>query len=70
MRSTSARQAGDVVGLHVSLEDGDDRRADRGRRGDVVVDEVGVRLDDCKPAVRGTAEQVAGTGAGVVQERS
>ena len=39
-------QAGDVVGLDVRLEDGDDRRAERRGGREVVVDEVGVRIDD------------------------
>ena len=64
------RQPGDVVGLHVRLEHGHDRRADRGGRGHVVVDQVGVRVDDRERAVGGAAEQVAGTGAGVVQKRA
>ena len=63
------RQPGDVVGLHVRLEHRDDRRADRGRRREVVVDEIDVRVDDRELAVRRAAEQVAGAGAGVVQER-
>ena len=41
-------QPRDVVGLHVRLEHGDDRRPDRGRGGDVVLDEVGVRVDDAR----------------------
>ena len=69
MRSTSCRQAGDVVGLHVRLEHRHDRRADRGRRSEVVVDEIDVRIDDRQRAVRGAAEQIARTGAGVVQKR-
>ena len=39
-------QAGDVVGLHVGLEDGDDRHALRLGERDVVVDQVDVRVDD------------------------
>jgi hypothetical protein len=64
------RQAGDVVGLHVRLEHGRDRRTDSGRRGEVIGDEVRMRVDDGELVVRGAAEQVAGTGAGVVQERT
>jgi hypothetical protein len=56
--------------LHVRLEDGDDRRSQRGRRSQVVVDEVDVWVGDGQLAVRTAAEQVAGTGAGVVQERA
>ena len=39
-------QPRDVVGLHVRLEDGDDRHALRLGERDVLVDEVDVRIDD------------------------
>ena len=44
-------QPGDVVGLHVRLEHGDDRDALRLGQRDVVVDQVGVRVDDGELAV-------------------
>jgi hypothetical protein len=46
--------------LHVCLEDRDDRRAQRGRGGEVVVDKLGVRVDDRELGVRAATEQVAG----------
>ena len=55
-------QARDVVGLDVRLEDGDDRRADRGGSLEVGVDQLGVRVDNRKLVLRGAAEQVAGAG--------
>jgi hypothetical protein len=64
------RQPGHVIGLHVRLEDRGDRRADRPRRRDVLVDQIDVRVDDGQLAVRRAAEQVAGARAGVVQKRS
>ena len=45
-------QAGDVVGLHVRLEHSHDRGAERLGGREVVVDEVGVRVDDGELAVR------------------
>ena len=63
-------QAGHVVCLHVRLEHRNDRGTNRGRRREVVVDEVGVGVDHCQLAVARAAEQVAGAGAGVIQERS
>ena len=45
-RLDERRQAGDVVGLDVRLEDGDDRRADPLRLRQVGVDELDVRVDD------------------------
>jgi hypothetical protein len=56
--------------LHVRLEDRHDRRAQRGRGGEVVVDEVGVRIDDRELGVRAATEQVAGTRGCVVQKRA
>ena len=62
------RQPGDVVGLDVRVEHGDDRHALRvGQRG-VLVNEVDVRVDDGELAVRLAAEQVGGARALVVQE--
>jgi len=46
--------------LHVCLEDRHDRRVQCVRGGEVVVDEVGVRVDDRQLGVRATTEQVAG----------
>jgi hypothetical protein len=63
-------QSRDVVCLHVRLEDGDDRCTQRGRCRKVVLDEVGVRVYDREFAVRSAAKQVAGAGAGIVQERT
>jgi hypothetical protein len=63
-------QAGDVVCLHVRLEDRHDWRTQRGRCGEVVVDEVGVRVDDRELGVRASTEQVAGTRGLVVQKRA
>jgi hypothetical protein len=57
-----------VVRLHVRLEDRGDRRPDRSRGRYVVVDEIGMRIDDRELPVCGAAEQVARTRAGVVQE--
>jgi hypothetical protein len=54
-------QTGYVVGLQMRLEHGHDRRSERHGRGEVVVDEVGMRVDDGQLAVRTAAEQVAGT---------
>jgi hypothetical protein len=62
------RQARDVVGLDVRLEDRGDRRADRGRSLEVGVHQVGVRVDDSELRVREAAEQIAGARALVVQK--
>src|SRR4030095_1032115 len=61
-------QAGDVVGLDVRLEDGDDRGAERRRGGEVVVDELGMRVDDGKLGMGAAAEQGAPAGGWVVEE--
>ena len=61
-------QAGHVVRLHVRLEHGDDRDALRLGERDVLVDEVGVRIDDGELRLRLAAEQVGGAGSVVVQE--
>jgi hypothetical protein len=53
-------QAGDVVRLHVSLEDRHDQRPQRCRGREIAVDEVGVRVDDRELGVRAATEQVAG----------
>jgi len=63
-------QPRDVVRLYVRLEDGNDRRPQFGRRGQIVVDQIRVRIDHRQLAVRAAAEQVAGTRACVVQERT
>ena len=51
-------QPGNVVGLHVCLEHRHNLRAELGRRLDVVVDEIGVRVNDRELGVRTAAEQV------------
>jgi hypothetical protein len=53
------RQARYVVGLHMRLKDRHDRRSDRRRRRQVVVDKVGMRVDHRELVVAGAAEQVA-----------
>src|SRR5918999_2925514 len=55
-------QAGDVIGLHVRLEDGDDRRALGLGERDVSIDQVGVWIDHGEPAVALAAKQVRGAG--------
>ena len=57
-----------MVGLHVGLEHGDDRDALRLGQGDVLVDEVDVRVDDGELPVRLAAEQVRGAGGLVVEQ--
>ena len=61
-------QAGDMVGLDVCLKYGHDRRPDLRCRLEVLLDEIGVRVDDREFGVRAAAEQVAGARARVVQE--
>ena len=68
MRSTSSGRPGDVVGLHVGLEDGDDRHALRLGERDVLVDEIDVRVDDGELPVRLAAEQIGGAGRVVVEQ--
>jgi hypothetical protein len=63
-------QAGQVVRLHVRLEDRHDGRAQRRRRGEVVIDDLGVRVDDRELGMPAATEQVAGTGGRVVQKRA
>ena len=63
-------QAGEVVCLHVRLEDRHNRRAQHGRGSEIGVDEVGVRVDDRELGVRAATEQVAGTRGCVVQKRT
>jgi hypothetical protein len=53
------RQPGNVVGLHVRLEHGHDRRPDRGGRREIVVDQFDMCVDDGQRVVRGATEQVA-----------
>src|ERR671919_1950499 len=62
------REARDVVGLNVRLEDRDDRNPLRLRQPDVVVDEIGVGIDDGEAAPRLAPEEIGGTGRLVVQE--
>ena len=69
-RFDERRQAGDVVGLHVRLEDGDDRRAEPLGLGQVLVDELDVRIDDGQRSLREAAEQVARARGRLVQERA
>jgi hypothetical protein len=64
------RQPGDVVGLHVRLEHGRDWCADGCGGREVLVDEIDVWIDNGQLADGGAAEQVAGAGTGVVEERS
>ena len=64
------RQSRDVVGLHMRLEGGDDGGALCIGQGDVVVDEVDVRIDDREPLLRLAAEEVGGAGRALVQELS
>jgi hypothetical protein len=52
------RQAGDVVGLQVRVEDRHDRNALGLGQGDVIVDQVDVRVDHGELTVTDTAEQV------------
>ena len=63
-------QPGDVVGLHVRLEDRHDRRADPLGLAEVVVDELDVRVDDREPRRELAAEQVARAGGRLVEERA
>ncbi len=62
------RKTGDVIRLDMRLEHGDDRRADRVSSRQVVVHELGMRVDDRQLPVRRAAEQVARTRRRVVQE--
>ncbi len=62
-------QPGDVIGLHVRFEDGTDRRTETPGFLEVLVDEVGVRIDDGEPAVREAAELVARAGGGRKEKR-
>jgi hypothetical protein len=61
-------QAGEVVCLHVRLEHRHDRCAQRGRCSEVIVDELGVRVDDRQLGLRAATKQVAGTRSCIVQE--
>jgi hypothetical protein len=59
---------GDVVGLHVRLEDGRDGRARALRRLQIAVDELHVRIDDRERGAGEAAEQVARAGRLLVEE--
>src|SRR5215210_199816 len=63
-------QAGDVVGLDVRLKDGDDRDLLPLGQLDVVVDKVGMGIDDREPLLRLAAEEVGRAGRLVVEELS
>jgi rhodanese-related sulfurtransferase/predicted transcriptional regulator len=57
-----------VVGLHVRLEDGDDRHVLGVGEGDVPIDQIGMRIDDGEPAATLAAEEIRGAGGFVVEE--
>jgi hypothetical protein len=57
-----------VVGLDVRLQQGDDRDALSLSECDVVVDEIGVGVNDRELLLRLAAEEVGGTGGLVVQQ--
>ena len=59
-----------MIGLHVRVEHRDDRDALRLRQGDVVVDEINVRVDDGELATCRAAEQVGGACGFVVEQLS
>ena len=61
-------QPGHVVGLHVRLEHGDDRHALRLGQGDVLADEVDVRVDDRERPAALAAQQIRRTRRLVVQQ--
>ena len=61
-------QPGDVVGLHVRLEHGDDRHALALGLLDVGVDELDARVDHGEASLRLAAEQTRSAGGAVVQE--
>lgn len=61
-------QPGHVVSLHVRLEHGDDRHALRLGQGDVVVDQVDVRVDHRERAVALAAQQIRRTRRLVVEQ--
>ena len=63
-------QSGDMVRLHVRLENGDDRCTRTLGLSQVVVDERLVRIDDCEPSFRQTAEEVRGASGLLVEEGS
>lgn len=64
------RESRDVVGLHVRVEDCDDRRALRLGHSDVVVNQIDMRIDDCEFAARLAPQQVGGARGVVVQQLS
>ena len=59
-----------MVGLDVGLDHRDDRRALALGRGDVLVDQVDVRVDDGELAVGLAAQEVGRAGGLVVQQLS
>jgi hypothetical protein len=61
-------QAGEVIGLDVRLDDRHDPRALRCGELDVVVNEVGVRIDDGELPGRLAAKQIRGAGRVVVEQ--
>jgi hypothetical protein len=61
-------KAGDVVGLEVGLQDGDDSHALRLGERHVFVDEIHVRVDDRELPMRCTAEHVRGACRVVVEQ--
>ena len=67
-RPVELGQPGDVVGLHVRLEHGDDGDALRLGERHVLVDQVGVRVDDRESAVGLAAEHVGGARGLVVEQ--
>ena len=61
-------ESGDVVGLHVGLDDGGDLRPLALRERDVLVDQVDVGIDDGELADGLAAEQVGGARGVVVEQ--
>jgi len=61
------RQPGNVVGLHVGLDDGRDPGPLGLGAGDVLVDEIHVRVDDRERPLALAAQQVGGAGGFVVE---
>jgi hypothetical protein len=64
------REPGEVVGVHVRLEDRDDRAADGFSGGEIVIDEVDVGVDDGQLSEGEAAEQITGARSSLVQEGS
>ena len=63
-----SRESRDVVRLNVGLDHRDDLRALRVRGGDVVIDQVRMRVDDGELPRRLAAKQIGGAGRLVVEE--